>query len=32
VAQRLGAPIHFPDHFEVGNALGAALIGTKADQ
>jgi N-methylhydantoinase A/oxoprolinase/acetone carboxylase beta subunit len=27
VAQRLGTSVRFPDHCEVGNAIGAALIG-----
>ena len=27
VAARLGTTVTFPDHFEVGNAIGAALIG-----
>lgn len=26
VAERLGTEIHFPEHYEVGNALGAALL------
>ena len=27
VAQRLGTTVTFPEHYEVGNAIGAALIG-----
>jgi N-methylhydantoinase A/oxoprolinase/acetone carboxylase beta subunit len=27
VARRLQTTVHFPDHFEVGNAIGAAMIG-----
>ncbi len=27
VARRLKTTVHFPDHYEVGNAIGAALIG-----
>lgn len=27
VAQRLRTSVHFPEHYEVGNAIGAALIG-----
>lgn len=29
VAKRLGTTVHFPDHCEVGNAVGAALISDK---
>lgn len=29
VAARLGTTVTFPDHFEVGNAIGAALIGMR---
>ena len=30
VAQRLGTTVSFPEHCEVGNAIGAALIGMQA--
>lgn len=30
VATRLGTTVTFPDHYEVGNAIGAALIGMTA--
>lgn len=30
VARRLGTTVRFPEHYEVGNAIGAALIGQDA--
>ncbi|MCI5141545.1 MAG: hydantoinase/oxoprolinase family protein, partial [Candidatus Electrothrix sp. ATG1] len=32
VAERLHTTVHFPDHYEVGNAVGAALIDREKDQ
>ena len=32
VAKRLQTTVSFPDHYEVGNAIGAALIGMGEDQ
>jgi N-methylhydantoinase A/oxoprolinase/acetone carboxylase beta subunit len=31
VAERLHTTVHFPEHYEVGNAVGAALIGRRND-
>ncbi|MCI5220276.1 MAG: hydantoinase/oxoprolinase family protein, partial [Candidatus Electrothrix sp. LOE2] len=32
VAERLHTTVHFPEHYEVGNAVGAALIDREKDQ
>jgi len=32
VARRLGTRVHFPEHYEVGNAIGAALIALEDNQ
>ncbi|XOF33110.1 MAG: hydantoinase/oxoprolinase N-terminal domain-containing protein [Candidatus Electrothrix sp. YB6] len=32
VAERLHTTVHFPEHYEVGNAVGAALIGRGDEQ
>lgn len=32
VAERLHTSVHFPEHYEVGNAVGAALIDREKDQ
>ncbi len=32
VARRLGTTVSFPEHYEVGNAIGAALIGMEGNQ